>query len=170
MIDLAATFEEHATEAAAMVWRVKRTPVALRDVVALATSKAQGIVLTEPEFLPMALIDGLRGLAGVIPKPHDDELATADVGITEAFAAVASTGSICVSLGRPLVAASCLLMPLNIILLAERAHRRTPPRSLQSRHVRWRKPQAKSWFSSRARARLPTWGRSLSVCTVRIAF
>jgi L-lactate dehydrogenase complex protein LldG len=117
MIDLAATFEEHATEAAAMVWRVKRTPVALRDVVALATSKAQGIVLTEPEFLSMALIDGLRGLAGVIPKPHDDELATADVGITEAFAAVASTGSICVSLGRPLVAASCLLMPLNLILL-----------------------------------------------------
>src|SRR5277367_5371464 len=63
MIDLAATFEEHATEAAAMVWRVKRTPVALRDVVALATSKAQGIVLTEPEFLPLALVDGLRGLA-----------------------------------------------------------------------------------------------------------
>src|ERR1700722_2802773 len=83
MIDLAATFEEHATEAAAMVWRVKRTPVALRDVVALATSKAQGIVLTEPEFLPVPLVDGLRGLAGVIPKPHDDELASADVGITE---------------------------------------------------------------------------------------
>jgi L-lactate dehydrogenase complex protein LldG len=119
MIDLAATFEENAMDAAAMVWRCKRTPVALRDVVALATSKARGIVLTEAEFLPVSLVDGLRGLAGVIPKPHDDELAVADVGITEAFAAVASTGSVCVALGRPLVAATSLLMPLNIILLAK---------------------------------------------------
>jgi L-lactate dehydrogenase complex protein LldG len=119
MIDLAATFEENAMDAAAMVWRCKRTPVALRDVVALATSKARGIVLTEAEFLPVSLVDGLRGLAGVIPKPHDDELAVADVGITEAFAGVASTGSVCIAMGRPLVTATSLLMPLNIILLAK---------------------------------------------------
>ena len=119
MVDLAATFEENAMEAAAMVWRCKRTPLALRDAVALATSKAVGIVLTDSEFLPVPLVAGLRGIAGVIPKPHDDELAIADVGITEAFAGVASTGSVCVAMGKPLVAATSLLMPLNIILLAK---------------------------------------------------
>jgi L-lactate dehydrogenase complex protein LldG len=80
MLDLAATFEQNAVEAAAMVWRCRRTPLAVRNAVALAT---------------------------------------ADAGVTGAFAGVASTGSVCVSMGRPLVAATSLLMPLNIVLLAK---------------------------------------------------
>jgi len=63
-------------------------------------------------------VAGARGLAGVILKPDDEQLATAAVGVTEAFAGIASTGSVCVSLGRPLVGATSLLMPLNIVLLA----------------------------------------------------
>ena len=51
MVDLAATFEENAMEAAAMVWRCERTPLALRKAVGLAAHKARGIVLSEPEFL-----------------------------------------------------------------------------------------------------------------------
>jgi L-lactate utilization protein LutC len=100
------------------VWRCERTPLALRKAVGLAAHKARGIVLSEPEFLGQTLLAGLRGLAGVIAKPEDDQLATADAGVTEAFAGVASTGSVCVALGRPLVSATSLLMPLNIVLLA----------------------------------------------------
>jgi L-lactate dehydrogenase complex protein LldG len=118
MVDLAATFEENAMEATAMVWRCERSPLSIRKAVGLAAHKARGIVLSEPEFLGAPLLAGLRGLAGVIPRPEDDQLAAADVGVTEAFAGVASTGSVCVSMGRPLVAATSLLMPLNIVLLA----------------------------------------------------
>jgi len=118
MVDLAAVFEENALEAAAMVWRCERTPLALRKAVGLAAGNVR-IVLSEPEFLGEPLITGLRGLAGVIAKPEDDQLATADAGVTEAFAGVASTGSVCVALGRPLVSATSLLMPLNIVLLAK---------------------------------------------------
>ena len=118
MVDLAATFEENAMEAAAMGWRCERTPLALRKAVGLAAHKARGIVVSEPEFLGDTLLAGLRGLAGVIARPDDDQLATADAGVTEAFAGVASTGSVCVALGRPLVSATSLLMPLNIVLLA----------------------------------------------------
>jgi L-lactate dehydrogenase complex protein LldG len=119
MLDLAAAFEENAMDAAAMVWRCERSPLALRKAVGLAAHKARGIVLSEPEFLGESLIAGIRGLAGFLPRPQDDELATADAGVTEAFAGVASTGSVCVALGRPLVSATSLLMPLNIILLAK---------------------------------------------------
>jgi L-lactate dehydrogenase complex protein LldG len=119
MVDLAATFEENAMDAAAMVWRCARTPLALRKAIALAAHKSRGIVLSEPEYLGDPLVGGIRGLAGFIPRPQDDELAAADAGITEAFAGVASTGSVCVALGRPLVSATSLLMPLNIILLAK---------------------------------------------------
>jgi L-lactate dehydrogenase complex protein LldG len=54
----------------------------------------------------------------VILRPDDEQLAAAEVGVTEAFAGVASTGSVCIAMGRPLVAATSLLMPLNIVLLA----------------------------------------------------
>ena len=93
MVDLAATFEENAMEAAAMVWRCERTPLALRKAVGLAAHKARGIVLSEPEFLGEPLIAGLRGLAGFIPRPDDDELATADAGKLIGVLSVPSTAA-----------------------------------------------------------------------------
>jgi L-lactate dehydrogenase complex protein LldG len=118
MPDLAATFEQNATETAAIVWRCERTPLAVRNAVERAAENARGIVLSEAEFLAPPLLAGLRGLAGVIPRPEDEQLATAGAGVTEAFAGVASTGSVCIAMGRPLVAATSLLMPLSIVLLA----------------------------------------------------
>lgn len=121
MPDLVTTFEQNALAAAAGVWRCERSPLAVRQAVERAAGDARSIVLCDPEFLPPPLLAGLRGLAGVIPRPEDEQLATADVGVSEAFAGVASTGSVCVVMGRPLVAATSLLMPLHIVLLpAER--------------------------------------------------
>jgi L-lactate utilization protein LutC len=118
MPDLVTTFEENATLAAAVVWRCERSPLAVRQAVERAALNAKGIVLCEAEFLAPQIVAGLRGLAGVIPKPDDEQLATADVGVTEAFAGVANTGSVCVAMGPPLVTAASLLMPLHIVLLA----------------------------------------------------
>ena len=118
MPDLVTTFEENATAAAAVVWRCERSPLAVRTAVERAAQDARSIVLCDAEFLPPQLLAGLRGLAGVIAKPSDEQLATAEVGITEAFAGVATTGSVCVALGRPLAAATSLLMPLHIALLS----------------------------------------------------
>jgi L-lactate dehydrogenase complex protein LldG len=117
MPDLATTFEQNATEAAATVWRCERTPLAVRSSIERAANGAKGIVLSEAEFLPPQILAGVRGLAGVILKPDDEQLSKANVGVTEAFAGVAVTGSVCVSMGRPLAAATSLLMPLNIVLL-----------------------------------------------------
>jgi L-lactate dehydrogenase complex protein LldG len=117
MPDLATTFEENATVAAAVVWRCERSPVLVRTAVERAALNARRIVLCDAEFLPASLIAGLRGLGGVIPKPDDNQLATADVGVTEAFAGVASTGSVCLAMGPPLVSAASLLVPLHIVLL-----------------------------------------------------
>jgi L-lactate utilization protein LutC len=117
MPDLVTTFEQNATAAAAIVWRCERNPLAVRTAVERAAQDARSIVLCDAEFLAPTLLAGLRGLAGVIAKPDDQQLATAEVGVTEAFAGVASTGSVCVAMGRPLAAAASLLMPLHIALL-----------------------------------------------------
>jgi L-lactate dehydrogenase complex protein LldG len=118
MPDLVTTFEQSAIAAGAVVWRCERSPLAIRNAVERAAGDVRGIVLSDAEFLAPPLLAGLRGLAGVIPRPEDEQLATADVGVSEAFAGVASTGSVCVAMGRPLVAATSLLMPLHIALLA----------------------------------------------------
>ena len=131
---LATTFEHNATEAAAIVWRCERSPLAVRSSVERAAEGAKGIVLSETEFLPEQVLASVRGLAGVILKPDDEQLTTAGVGVTEAFAGIASTGSVCIAMGRPLVAATSLLMPLNIVLLpSERIVER--PRDLFSPEI-----------------------------------
>jgi len=78
----------------------------------------RSIVVATGEWLPPEILSVARDLPNVIASPSDEQLARADVGITEAFAGVASSGSICVALGTPLTAAASLLMPLHIVLLA----------------------------------------------------
>jgi L-lactate dehydrogenase complex protein LldG len=63
-------------------------------------------------------MEALQDLPGVILEPSDEQLSTADVGVSAAFAGVASSGSVSIAMGPPLAAAASLLMPLHIVLLA----------------------------------------------------
>jgi L-lactate dehydrogenase complex protein LldG len=110
-------FLSRATEAAAKVERIRRTASEIRSAVARATEGSRTLVVAEGEYFPAEIFSVLRSLTGVIAKPSDDQLATADAGVTEAFAGVARTGSICIAMGPPLRAASSLLMPLHVALL-----------------------------------------------------
>jgi L-lactate dehydrogenase complex protein LldG len=111
-------FETNALAAAAVVERIPRSAQAVSAALHEATSGARSIVVGPHEILPEHLLSAARGLPGVIANPSDEQLATSDAGITEAFAGVASSGSVCVALGPPLSATASLLMPLHIVLLA----------------------------------------------------
>jgi L-lactate utilization protein LutC len=114
-------FERAASEAAAVVERVGRDTRAVLAAVERGTKGARSLVVADAEFLDAGLVAALRAMPGVIPQPTDDQLATADVGITEAWAAIARTGTVCVAMGAGLRAATSLLMPLHVVLLpAER--------------------------------------------------
>jgi L-lactate dehydrogenase complex protein LldG len=117
MPDLIATFEENAAGAAATVQRVACSASNLRDAVERVVDGAATIVLGPDEFLPSIVMSTLRDLPGVISKPTDQMLSTANAGITAAFAGVASSGSVCIAIGSPLASAASLLMPLHIVLL-----------------------------------------------------
>ena len=110
-------FMARATEAAAKVERVRRSGLELRTAVLRATEGAKSLVVAEGELLPADFFTVLRGLPGVLAKPTDDQLASADAGVTEAFAAVARTGSICIAMGPPFCSTASLLMPLHVALL-----------------------------------------------------
>src|SRR5436305_1716317 len=94
---LLAQFEAAAREVAAGVERVERTPAAIAQAVARLAPAAARIAIAEPLDLPAELFAECRKLPGVFTGRSRTELATADVGVTDAFAAVATTGSVCVA-------------------------------------------------------------------------
>jgi L-lactate dehydrogenase complex protein LldG len=114
LVDL---FVTRATEAAAKVERIQRSAADVRAAIARATEGARTLVVADGDIIPAEVFSAARTLPGVIAKPTDDQLAAADAGITEAFAGVARTGSICIALGPPLRATASLLMPLHVALL-----------------------------------------------------
>jgi len=117
MLDLTAVFERNACEAAAEVLRIPNVAENVRTAVQQAAAGATSIVLGHGEFLPDDIMARLREIPGVIPEPSDEQLSTAQVGVSGAFAGVAATGSVCVAMGPPLAAAASLLMPLHIVIL-----------------------------------------------------
>jgi len=119
--DLLATFEQNAREAAADVSLIDRSPAQVRSALEKLTGNGASIILGLGEFLPQSTIDELKTIPGVIAGPSDEQLSTAGVGVSDAFAGVASSGSVCIATGPPHVAAASLLMPLHIVILpAER--------------------------------------------------
>jgi L-lactate dehydrogenase complex protein LldG len=114
LIDL---FVSRATEAAAKVERIPRSPAEVRAAIARATQGARTLVVADGDLIPADVFSAARTLPGVILRPTDDQLSTADAGVTEAFAGVARTGSVCITMGPHLRAAASLLMPLHVALL-----------------------------------------------------
>jgi len=117
MSELSDTFEANAREAAAIVERCAHAAGAVRQAVERITANTSRIVIGGPEYVESEIGNHLFELPGVIRRPADEQLATADAGITGAFAGVASSGSVCVALGMELSATASLLMPLHIVLL-----------------------------------------------------
>jgi L-lactate dehydrogenase complex protein LldG len=119
MPDLLSTFLCNAREAAAEVSAVGATPAQIRSAVEKLADGAESIVLGLGEFVSAGVTEELRCIPSVLAKPSDEQLSLATVGVSDAFAGVASSGSVCIAMGPPLVAAASLLMPLHIVLLPE---------------------------------------------------
>ena len=118
MPDLLAIFECNARDAAASVSIIDDTPSAIRSAVQQLTEGAKSIVLGLGEFTSRETVGELRQMPNVIAEPTDEQLSVASVGVSDAFAGVASSGSVCIAMGPPLAAAASLLMPLHIVILA----------------------------------------------------
>jgi L-lactate dehydrogenase complex protein LldG len=60
----------------------------------------------------------LRHLPGLVTQHSKQELATCDVGVTEAFAGIARTGSVCVTVDHEYAGVISLLSRLHIAVLS----------------------------------------------------
>lgn len=108
-----------AEAAAATTERVKGTAEDVAEAVSRAAGDAKRIVVAETGDLPPEIFAACRVLPGVIKIQSRKEWAAADVGITEAFAGIARTGTVCIELSDGGAAYASLLPRLHIALLAK---------------------------------------------------
>lgn len=115
--DLIAGFETAACAAAATVERIARSSEAIAQAVARLLPAGARIAIAQPCDLPESLFAACRRLPGVIEGRSKQELAACDAGITDAFAAIARTGSICVCVDSADAGMVSLLPRLHIAVL-----------------------------------------------------
>jgi len=127
-------FVAAAVGAAATVDVVDRNPQALADAILTKAGDAERILFAPPQIMPPELFARFASDPRVITQPDSEQLVHSPVGVTEAFAGVARTGSVCVDVNYQRTGVVSLLAPLYIAVLA--AENIVPqPRDLFRREV-----------------------------------
>lgn len=111
-------FAEAAVKAVATVEIIERTPDALRVAILRAVGDAARILFAPPHDLPIALFSEFAVDPRVVADPTPDQMVHSAAGVTEAFAAVASTGSVCIDVSYQRAGMVSLLAPLQVAVVA----------------------------------------------------
>jgi L-lactate dehydrogenase complex protein LldG len=111
-------FVAAATAAAASVEIVDCSSRALCGAILRTAGDAKQILFAPPQDLPIDLFAEFAADPRVRPDPSPEEMVGSPVGVTEAFAGVARTGSVCVDVGFQKTGMASLLTPLHIAVVA----------------------------------------------------
>ena len=96
---------------------VARSPEAVRIAVLARAVTKRPILIAEPRYLSPDYFRSLRSEEGVLSNPRAEDYRSAPVGVTEAFAAVARTGSVCVDIGAGITGYVSLLPRLHMVVV-----------------------------------------------------
>ncbi len=111
-------FTTAATQAVASVEVIERSPAALRDAILKAVAEATRILYAPPHELPAGLFADFASDPRVRANATPEEMIGSAAGVTEAFAGVASTGSVCIDISYERTGMVSLLAPLQIAVVA----------------------------------------------------
>lgn len=111
-------FEAAATVSAATVEVIDRSATALRNAILAKAGDANRILFAPPQDLPPELFAEFARDPRVNTAPTPDEMVHSDAGVTEAFAGVARTGSVCIDVGYQRTGVFSLIAPLHIAVVA----------------------------------------------------
>ncbi len=116
-MSLVETFEAAARGAAATVERVARSSEAIAAAVARVAPPGAPIAIADPLVLAPELLEGCRLLPGVFAGRSKKEMDACMVGVTDAFAGVASSGSVCVCVDHDHAGTASLLSRTHVAIL-----------------------------------------------------
>lgn len=111
-------FVIEARNAAATVEVVDRDPRAVGDAILARAGNAHRILFAPPQVMRRGLFATFASDPRVVTEPDSEQMVHSAVGVTEAFAGVARTGSVCVDVNYQRTAVVSLLAPLHIAVLA----------------------------------------------------
>jgi L-lactate dehydrogenase complex protein LldG len=98
---------------------VERVPGSATELASAVARIARGrIAIAEPLDLTAGLFSNLGRLSGIVSDRSKQELATCDFGVTDAFAGVARTGSVCVTVDQGYAGLISLLSRTHIAVLS----------------------------------------------------
>lgn len=132
-------FEASAKAAVATVEIIDRSPAALRDAIVRAAGDANRILLAPPQDLPAELFTDFEPDPRVIGEPNPEEMVHSQAGVTEAFAEVARTGSVCIDVGYQRTSMARLLVPSAHRSSCGGDHRAAAARLVLRGHARWQR-------------------------------
>jgi L-lactate dehydrogenase complex protein LldG len=111
-------FTNAAVQAVATVQVIDRSPAALSDAILHAARQATCILYAPPHELPAELFSQFLRDPRVRAEPTPEEMVGSAAGVTEAFAGVASTGSVCIDISFERTGMVSLLAPLQVAVVA----------------------------------------------------
>ena len=110
-------FVQAAKKTGAVVDVIEKSPQHLQSFLKKKTSDIKNIIFAKPVLMPLTLFGEFAELHDIISNPSLQQLAGSPLGIGEAFAGVARTGSVCISLDSPLLGVEGLIPYEHLVLL-----------------------------------------------------
>lgn len=119
MIDskLISQFIDTAQKAGATVEQMNSSVESLFDSLIKNVSGSEKILMSEPKHIHLDIFSKIKEKMNLVTELNAAGLASADVGITDAFAGVARTGSVCISINSGLNSYESLLPRKHIVIL-----------------------------------------------------
>jgi L-lactate utilization protein LutC len=115
--ELISQFIIAAQNAGAKVEEIAYAPDALCNSLAKNISGLKKIIMSEPHFIPESFFKSFKENNEILFHPDTEQLRSAEAGITDAFAGVARTGSVCVPVNSYLSGYISLLPRKHIVVL-----------------------------------------------------
>ncbi|MFZ0453614.1 MAG: LUD domain-containing protein [Ignavibacteriaceae bacterium] len=131
---LISQFKDTARKAGATTEEIDSSGEALYDSLLEIAGGSENILMSEPEFIPVDLFTKIKEKFNIVTKPDTDELAAAEVGITDAFAGIARTGSVCIAI-TPGFSSYISLLPRKHIVILESKNIVARPRDIFENHI-----------------------------------
>ncbi|MCL5027979.1 MAG: LUD domain-containing protein [Bacteroidetes bacterium] len=114
--DLIKQFIESAKSAAAFVELIPSNAESLNNSLIAATGNEM-ILLAEPDDLDPELFSIFKLNKNVVTEPTKEQISNIKTGITDAFCAIANTGSVCVSVTKNLSSPASMLTRQHIVII-----------------------------------------------------
>lgn len=107
----------------------------LNEALTIATKSEELVLFAEPEDINPDLFSEYKVNSKVVIKPTKEQLSTVRCGVTDAFGAVAETGSVCVPVSNGLTSPISMLTRKHIVVLDSKTIVKQPRDVLSNKYL-----------------------------------